>query len=123
LYLQEIVNRIDMRTNPIFRKFIEIDSQIPESVSYHPLKQASIGDLQLGGRDFELVLQKGFLFVAMSEMNIATRIDSYITNVSRIKLITVLSSLCLGIKNQNNPKQCTLLWVQSHATESSLLRM
>lgn len=109
MYLQEIVNRIDMRTNPIFRKFIEIDSQIPESVSYHPLKQASIGDLQLGGRDFELVLQKGFLFVAMSEMNIATRIDSYITNVSRIKLITVLSSLCLGIKNQNNPKQYTLL--------------
>ena len=123
MYLQEIVNRIDMRTNPIFRKFIEIDSQIPESVSYHPLKQASIGDLQLGGRDFELVLQKGFLFVAMSEMNIATRIDSYITNVSRIKLITVLSSLCLGIKNQNNPKQFTLLWVQSHATESRLLRM
>jgi hypothetical protein len=26
LYLQEIVNRVDMRTNPIFRKFIEIDS-------------------------------------------------------------------------------------------------
>lgn len=37
-YLQEIVNRIDMRTNPFFRKFIEIDSHIPESVSYHPLK-------------------------------------------------------------------------------------
>jgi len=44
-YLQDIVNRVDMRTNPIFRKFVEIDSQIPESVSYHPLKQASISDL------------------------------------------------------------------------------
>ena len=33
-YLQEIVNRPDMRTNPIFRSFLEIDEQIPESVSY-----------------------------------------------------------------------------------------
>ena len=24
-YLQEIVNRVDMRTDPLFRKFIEID--------------------------------------------------------------------------------------------------
>ena len=55
-YLQEIVNRVDMRTSPIFRKFIEIDTQIPESVSYHPIKQASVSDLQLGGRDFELVI-------------------------------------------------------------------
>jgi len=36
--------------------------------------------LKLGGRDFELVLDKGLLFVAMSEMNIGTRLDSYITN-------------------------------------------
>ncbi len=28
-YLQEIVNRVDMRTNPVFRKFIEIDNYIP----------------------------------------------------------------------------------------------
>ena len=33
-YLQDIVNIPDMRTNSAFRKFLEIDSQIPESVSY-----------------------------------------------------------------------------------------
>lgn len=44
-YLQEIVNRPDMRTNPIFRSFLEIDEQIPESVSYQPVKLAEITDL------------------------------------------------------------------------------
>ena len=34
VYLQEIVNRPDMRTNPGFRKFLEIDQQVPESVAY-----------------------------------------------------------------------------------------
>ena len=33
-YLQEIVNRLDMRTNSAFRQFLEIDEQIPESVTY-----------------------------------------------------------------------------------------
>ena len=78
-YLQEIVNRPDMRTNPIFRSFLEIDEQIPESVSYQPVKMAEITDMQLGARDFCYVEGKGLLFVAMSEMNIGSRLDSYIT--------------------------------------------
>jgi hypothetical protein len=72
-----------MRTSPIFRKFIEIDKMIPESIMYQPVKIAQLNDLQLGGRDFELVLDRGLLFIAMSEMKITTRLDSYITNVSR----------------------------------------
>ena len=79
-YLQEIVNRPDMRTNPIFRTFLEIDEQIPESVSYSPVKMASVADLQLGARDFCYVESQGYLFIAMSEMNIGSRLDSYITN-------------------------------------------
>ena len=69
-----------MRTNPIFRSFLEIDEQIPESVSYQPVKMAEITDMQLGARDFCYVEGKGLLFVAMSEMNIGSRLDSYITN-------------------------------------------
>lgn len=82
LYLQELMNRVDMRTNPAFRKFIELDEQIPESVMYQPIKIASINDLPQGGRDYELVPERGLIFIAMAEMNIANRIDSYITNVS-----------------------------------------
>lgn len=55
---------------------------MPESITFQAKKIAHINDLQLGGRDFELVIEKGLLFVAMSEMKIASRLDSYITNVS-----------------------------------------
>ena len=80
VYLQEIVNRPDMRTNASFRQFLEIDEQMPESVTYQPVKMAEITDLQLGGRDFCYIESRGLLFVAMSEMNIGSRLDSYITN-------------------------------------------
>ena len=76
-----------MRTNPIFRSFLEIDEQIPESVSYQPVKMAEISDMQLGARDFCYVENRAFLFVAMSEMNIGSRLDSYITNVNTRSLL------------------------------------
>lgn len=46
------------------------------------MKVAEIIDLQLGARDFCYVESRGLLFVAMSEMNIGSRLDSYITNFS-----------------------------------------
>lgn len=36
----------------------------------------------LGVRDFCYVESKGLLFLALAEMNISSRLDSYITNVS-----------------------------------------
>ena len=50
-----------------------------------PVKIAEINDLPLGGRDFHFVESLGVLFVAVSEMKIASRLDSYITNVSNLK--------------------------------------
>lgn len=54
-YLQDIVNREDLRTNTFFREFLELDSQIPESVVNSPVKMAELPDLNLGGRDFILL--------------------------------------------------------------------
>jgi len=71
-----------MRTSNIFRTFCMLDHYMAESCTFSPVKIAELDDLQLGGRDFELDLDRGLLFVAMSEMNIASRLDSYITNVS-----------------------------------------
>ena len=79
-YLQGIMNRVDFRTSPIFRKFIEITEE--SSTDYHASKKFMIENLTFGARDFELLPDLGLLFVAQSEMNIANRIDSYITNVS-----------------------------------------
>lgn len=44
-----------MRTNPAFREFLELDTQIPESVTFSPVKLSELSDLSLGGRDFVLV--------------------------------------------------------------------
>ena len=82
LIVQDLVNRADMRTDPHFREFLELDTQIPESVTYSPIKQAELGDLNLGGRDFIFLEEQGILMIAMSDMNITSRIDAYLTNVS-----------------------------------------
>lgn len=34
------MNRVDMRTNPVFRTFIAIDEHLTESITYQPIKVA-----------------------------------------------------------------------------------
>lgn len=41
-----------MRTDIFFRQFLELDTQIPDSVTYEPKKLAELNDLDLGGRDY-----------------------------------------------------------------------
>ena len=72
-----------MRANTSFRSFLDIETYMPESVVFQPFKLAEISNLSLGGRDFVFLEKRGLLFVAMSEMNITQRMDSYITNVSQ----------------------------------------
>jgi hypothetical protein len=74
-----------MRTDPHFREFLELDTQIPESVTYSPVKVTELSDLNLGGRDFIYLREEQLLFVAMSDMNITSRIDAYLTNVCEIE--------------------------------------
>ena len=78
------MNRQDLRTNSHFRDFLELDTQIPESVVNTPIKVAELPDLNLGGRDFLLLRQEGLLFIAQSDMNVASRLDSYLTNVCHL---------------------------------------
>ena len=70
-----------MRTDSHFREFLELDTQIPESVTYSPMKVTELSGLNLGGRDFVYLREEGVMFVAMSDMNITSRIDAYLTNV------------------------------------------
>lgn len=58
------MNRPDMRTNQHFREFLELDSQIPESVVNAPVKISELPDLNLGGRDFIYLEKEGLLFIA-----------------------------------------------------------
>lgn len=90
-----------MRTNPHFREFLELDTKIPESVTYSPVKLAELTDLTLGGRDFIYLEEEHLMFVAMSDMNITSRLDAYLTNVNIMILTFVHSSLSLGKKGNS----------------------
>lgn len=57
---------------------------IARSAGFTPRKIAEVNDLMQGGRDFVYIEDKGILFVAMSEMKITNRLDSYLTNVSSL---------------------------------------
>ena len=71
-----------MRTCNQFRKFIDIDNNCQNSQKFDAKKIGNIVDFPQGVRDFIYMPQYQSLIVAMSDMNIATRIDSYFTNVS-----------------------------------------
>lgn len=70
-----------MRTNNHFREFLELDTQLPETVVNTPVKIAECTELHLGGRDFLYFKEENLMFVAMSDMNITSRLDAYLTNV------------------------------------------
>jgi hypothetical protein len=80
-YVVAIMNRPDMRCFSTFRNFIELERYCQASIAFAPVKLSEISDLQQGGRDFKICWSKGLMFVAMSDMKIASRLDSYITNV------------------------------------------
>jgi hypothetical protein len=57
----------------------------------------------------------------MSEMKIASRLDSYITNVSAFLLLNLDSSLCPGSKNRSKNQPLLQQLEQSLATKLNLL--
>lgn len=85
-----------MRTNPHFREFLELDTQLPESVVNTPVKVAEFGELNLGGRDFIYLKEENLMFVAMSDMNITSRLDAYLTNVNNTIISTYIVFIPLG---------------------------
>ena len=81
-FLTICVRRKDIMNSENFRDFIQIDKHAPEISSYAPIKLSEFSELPLGLRDFIYLKIEKILFVACSDMNIASRIDAYITNVN-----------------------------------------
>lgn len=68
-----------------------------------PVKLAEYNELHLGGRDFIYLKEENLMFVAMSDMNITSRLDAYLTNVSIINMLFIcylIVLISMGIKNQ-----------------------
>lgn len=70
-----------MRTEPVFREFIKLDHQLPDNVVYQPIKMIEFNDFPLGVRDVLFLYEEKIMFVALSDMQITSRVDSYLTNV------------------------------------------
>ena len=81
-YIKELINRKDMRTCTTFRKFIDLDGHFPQSKIFEPKRIGTVKDFTKGVRDFLYLPQYNTGFIAQSDMNLVTRMDSYFTNVS-----------------------------------------
>jgi len=80
--MKALILRKDVRTCHEFRKFLEFERNFPQSTAYDAKKIAMVNDFTKGVRDFIYMPQYQTCLVAVSEMNLASRVDSYFTNVS-----------------------------------------
>ena len=71
---------MDLRTDPFIRDFFELDLHNPESLCFSPIKIAEMDEFPLGVRDFVYLNDRGWIFVALSDMKLASRLDAYLTN-------------------------------------------
>ncbi len=81
-FLKDCVSRKDIVNNESFRDFIEIDKHSPEMAINSPILLSEFSELPLGVRDFIYLKYENVIFAACSDMNITSRLDSYITNVN-----------------------------------------
>ena len=80
--MKVLINRRDMRTVSAFRKFCELDHHFPSVELNEAKKIASVMNFKQGVRDFLYLPQYKTMLVAMSDMNLLTRVDSYFTNLT-----------------------------------------
>lgn len=107
-YMKALINRRDMRTSPVFRKFIAIEMHFSQSRCFEPKKIANMTEFGKGVRDFIYLPQYQTGFVALSDMNIISRMDSYFTNVSTT-FHFIFRSQCLGRKKvTKRSNQCSM---------------
>ena len=81
-FLKECSNRKDILATEFFKNFLELDKHSPELSFNAPVKCSEFGELPLGVRDFYYYKEKNMIFIVCCDMNIASRVDAYITNVN-----------------------------------------
>ena len=81
-FLYQCVNRKDIMASDYIKDFLELDRHSPNLTFNSPKNQNELGNLPLGVRDFFYFQEENLIFIACSDMNIASRVDSYITNVN-----------------------------------------
>lgn len=79
-FLKGCVLRKDIVSSDIFRDFIEIEKHSPELSITGPELVSELPGLPLGIRDMIYLKYENLMLLACSDMNIASRLDAYVTN-------------------------------------------
>ena len=81
-FLHECVNRKDIMASEYLKAFLELEKHSPNLTYNSPEKKYELREIPLGIRDLYYLQEESIMFAACSDMNIASRVDSYITNVN-----------------------------------------
>ncbi len=81
-FLKDCVVRKDILSNSQFNDFLEIEKHSPELVMNTPTKLADYCGIPLGVRDFHYKEDDKVIFMCCSDMNIVSRADSMLTNMT-----------------------------------------
>lgn len=82
VFLKACTERKDILSNDSFTHFLEMDKHSTTMTVNPPTKVYEYVELPLGVRDFYYYKDKNLLLVVCCDMNIASRVDAYITNVN-----------------------------------------
>jgi len=103
---------------------------MPDSICYSPIKIAELDNLLIGGRDFIYLEKEGVLMVAMSDMNVTSRIDSYLTNFSLpwektpgSDIVSTVGALALYQVSfgKNEEWKFERMWIKTFSSQTNIL--
>ena len=81
-FIKECVERREILMNQITKDFFEIDKNAPELIGNEVIKQFEYTRCPLGVRGFILLPHREIFLLCCSDMNLMSRADSYISNIS-----------------------------------------
>ena len=127
-FIQECVNRKDIMASEYIKSFLELEKHSPNLTYNSPEKKYILDEIPLGIRDFYYLQEDSMIFVACSDMNIASRVDSYITNVNlpwekntgHISVGAVIA-FKLNLKVQNSSGILEKRWAKSFPIQTGVI--
>lgn len=128
-FLKQCCERKDIMTTEVFKKFIEIESNAPETAKYKHQLITEFTKLPLGVRDFVYNKEHDLIFIACSDMNIISRIDSYVTNVNlpwekkTDGHLSVGATLAIRLSDDKglNSTKFEKIWAKSYPTQTGVI--
>lgn len=79
--MKALAKRTDIMNSEPIKKFLQLENFAPEITVSPPKLVAECTIFSQGIRDFIFNQEKGILFALVSDMNVASRVDAYLTNI------------------------------------------